>query len=191
MYKKKTSDNTMIQSHLFKPLLKDIVNKSHAFVLLADSICWSDFDEDLSRCFASTGRESLPGRLMIGLHYLKYTYDMSDDGVLEEWVENPYWQYFCGGVYFEHEFPIDSSSMTVWRRYLKKAGLEKMLAETIKAGLRRRLIKKADLKRVNVDTTVQEKNVRFPTDSRLYDRSRERLVKLAKERGIVLRQTYE
>jgi transposase, IS5 family len=191
MYKKSVSGDTMVQSHLFNPLLKDIVNKSHALVLLADSICWSEFDEDLSTCFADTGRESLPGRLMLGLHYLKYTYDMSDEAVLEEWLENPYWQYFCGGTYFEHEFPIDSSSMTVWRRYLKKAGLEKMLAETIKVGLRTRLIKKSELKRVNVDTTVQEKNVRFPTDSRLYDRSRERLVSLAKERGLELRQTYE
>ena len=121
---------------------------------------------------------------MVGLHYLKYAYDMSDEGVLEEWLENPYWQYFCGGEYFEHELPLDSSSMTRWRKRLHKAGSEKMLEESLKAGLREGFIKRTELKRVNVDTTVQEKDVRFPTDARLYDRMREKLVKAAQKRGI-------
>ena len=180
------------QGLLFKPFLRDIVSEGHALVKLANAIDWKSFENGLEECFcADNGRKSLPVRLMVGLHYLKYAYDMSDEGVLEEWLENPYWQYFCGGEYFEHELPLDSSSMTRWRKHLHKAGAEKMLEESLKAGLRQGFIKRTELKRVNVDTTVQEKDVRFPTDARLYDRMREKLVKAAQKRDIKLRQSYK
>jgi len=90
--------------------------------------------------------------------------------VVEGWVENPYWQYFCGGPFFEHRFPIDPSSMTRFKDRLKKAGLEELLKEMIRTGLRGGFIKSSELKRVNVDTTVQEKEVLFLTDTRLYNR---------------------
>ncbi len=127
---------------------------------------------------------------MVGLHYLKYTYGLSDEAMVEGWIENPYWQYFCGGIFFEHALPIDPSSMTRWRERLHGAGLGELLGETIRTGLRGGFIREVELKRVNVDTTVQEKNVRFPTDARLYDCMRVRLVEAARERGIELRQTY-
>lgn len=179
-----------VQPDLFKPLLRDIVDPAHPLIRLADSIDWSAFEDSLEPCFSDTGRQAKPVRLMVALHYLKYAFDQSDESVLAVWIENPYWQYFSGGSYFEHATPLDSSSMTRWRAYLKEAGVEEMLAETIKTGLREKMVKKSDLKRVNVDTTVQEKDIRHPTDSRLYDRSRERLVRAARERGIVLRQSY-
>lgn len=178
------------QLDLFRPRLRDIINADHPLVKLADAVEWKIFEQNLKPLFSDTGRRAKPVRLMIGLQYLKYAFDHSDESVLDAWVENPYWQYFCGGVFFEHTSPIDSSSMTYWRTYLKEAGVEEMLAETIRTGLRGGFVKPADLKRVNVDTTVQEKNVRFPTDARLLDRSRERLVKRARARGIVLRQTF-
>ena len=127
---------------------------------------------------------------MVSLHYFKYTFDLSDDDVLYGWVENPYWQYFSGMKYFEHKLPIHPSSMTRWRKRIGEAGAEELLKETIEAGLRLRAVKTTQLKRVNVDTTVQEKDIRFPTDARLYDRARERLVKEAKKRDICLRQNY-
>jgi len=175
---------------MFRPRLRDIINPDHPLVKLADAVDWRVFERNLKPFFSHTGRQAKPVRLMIGLQYLKYAFNHSDESVLAAWVENPYWQYFCGGVFFEHTAPIDSSSMTYWRAYLKEAGVEEMLAETIRTGLRGGLVKPSDLERVNVDTTVQEKNVRFPTDARLLDRSRERLVKRARARGIVLRQTY-
>jgi IS5 family transposase len=132
----------------------------------------------------------IPTRLMVALHYLKYTLDLSDEQVVRGWVENPYWQYLSGEKFFQHELPIDPSSMTRWRQRIGEAGAEELLKETIQAGLRLKLIKPAQLKRVNVDTTVQEKNLRFPTDARLYDRARERLVAQAQAEGIPLRQTY-
>lgn len=180
------------QRHLYKPFLKEIVWLGHPLVKLADAIDWDSFYDGIIPAFSvDKGRTSLPVRLMVGLHYLKYTYDLSDEAVLEEWLQNPYWQYFTGGEYFEHEIPLNSSSMTRWRKYLKKSGAKKMLDESIKTGLRQKFIKPADLKCVNVDTTVQEKNVRFPTDARLYNRMREKLVKAAEAQGIRLRQSYK
>jgi IS5 family transposase len=179
------------QRHLYKPFLREIVCSDHPLVKLADSIDWESFHDELIPAFSiDKGRTSLPVRLMVGLHYLKYTYDLSDEGVLEAWLENPYWQYFTGGEYFEHELLIDSSSLTRWRKYLKKSGAEKMLQETIKAGLKTGVIKPNEFKRVIADTTSPEKDIRFPTDARLYDRMRETLVKEAKKRGIELRQSY-
>lgn len=188
----KNTGSPEVQGQFFRTFLKDIVSSKHPLIILANTIDWSNFDKELEDCFCSdNGRPSVPSRLMIGLHYLKYTYDLSDEGVLEQWLENPYWQYFTGNTFFEHELPIDSSSMTRWRKYLKKSGAEKMLTESIKVGLRNGFIKKTELKHVNVDTTVQEKNVRYPTDSRLYNRMREKLVKQAMKENINLRQTYK
>jgi len=110
----------------------------------------------------------------------------SDDDVVAGWVENPYWQYLSGMQFFEHDPPIDSSSMTRWRKRIGEAGAEELLKETIAAGLKLKAVKPHQLKRVNVDTTVQEKDIRFPTDTRLYHRARQRLVDAAKQREIPL-----
>ena len=188
----KSNSSGAVQSHLFKPLLRDIVSKRHAMVKLADAIDWKSSEDGLQECFcADNGRPSSPVRLMVALHYLKYASGMSDEAVLDEWLENPYWQYFTGGTYFEHDYPTDQSTMSRWRKRLAKSGAEKMLEESLKTGLREGFIKKAELNRVNVDSTVQEKAVRYPTDARLYDRMRERLVKSARKNGVELRQTYE
>jgi IS5 family transposase len=106
------------------------------------------------------------------------------------WIENPYWQYFCGEQYMQHKFPIDPSSLSKWRKRLREVDLEKLLAETINIGLKTKAIKEKDLERAIVDTTVQEKAIAFPTDSRLYHKARVLLVKLAKRNGIKLKQTY-
>jgi IS5 family transposase len=115
---------------------------------------------------------------------------MSDEAVVRRWVENPYWQYFCGATHYEHQLPIDPSSMTRFRRRIGESGCEKILQATVTAGLNSKTIKAAHLKRITVDTTVQEKAVSFPTDSKLLNRSRVRLVKLCRQNGVVLRQSY-
>lgn len=127
---------------------------------------------------------------MVSLQYLKYTLNLSDEDVVDGWVENPYWQYLSGMKFFEHEPPINPSSMSRWRKRIGEAGAEELLKETIAAGLKLKVVKLHQLKRVNVDTTVQEKGIRFPTDSRLYHRARQRLVDAAKQREIRLRQNY-
>ena len=179
------------QGDLFKVFLKDLVDPAHPLVRLAGQVDWKQFEEALAPVFAEEkGRPSTDVRLVVGLMYLKYAYDLSDADVVAAWVENPYWQHFTGGTFFEHRPPVDPSSLTNWRQRIGAAGAEQMLAETLKTGLKTKMIRPQDLKRVNVDTTVQEKEIRFPTDARLYHRSMEVLVRLAKRHEIQLRQTY-
>jgi len=110
--------------------------------------------------------------------------------VVWQWLENPYWQVFTGETYLQTQPPIDPSSLTRWRKRLGEAGVEELLAETIEAAKRAKVIKSASLKRVIVDTTVMEKAVAHPTDSRLLERCREHLVKAAARHGLTLRQNY-
>ena len=168
-----------------------IIDLAHPLVKLSKVVDWEGLDEMFGKTHCpDNGRPGISTRLMVALHYLKYTYNLSDHDVLKAWVENPYWQYFSGMKYFEHQIPIHPSSMSRWRKRIGEVGAEELLKETIKAGLKLKAVKSFQLKRVNVDTTVQEKEIRFPTDARLYDRARERLVKEAKKRGIKLRQNY-
>ncbi len=178
------------QGALFKTELRYLVDERHPLVKLAGEVDWRQFEASFGSPYSDAGRPGIPTRLMVALHYLKYTFDLSDEAVVQGWVENPYWQFFSGEKFFQFDVPIDPSSMTRWRKRVGEAGAEELLRETIQAGLRLNLIKPAQLQRVNVDTTVQEKNVRFPTDARLLDRARERLVKQAQAEGVQLRQSY-
>ena len=179
------------QRDLFRASLVNIIDPNHQLVKLAKVVEWERLDELFGSTFCpDNGRPGISTRLMVALHYLKYTHNLSDEEVVGTWVENPYWQFFSGMQWFEHRLPINPSSMTRWRKRIGEAGAEALLKETIKAGLKLKAVKPFQLKRINVDTTVQEKEVRFPTDARLYDRARQRLVALAKERSIPLRQNY-
>lgn len=178
-------------SDLFRNRLENMLDQRHELYRLADLIDWSAFDSAFGELYCvDNGCPAKATRLMVGLQYLKHTYGLSDDAVVMRWVENPYWQYFCGEEYFLHQIPIDPSSMTRFRKRIGESGCEKILQATVKAGLQSKTIKPADLKRVTVDTTVQEKAVSFPTDSKLLNRSRMRLVKLCRRQDIVLRQSY-
>lgn len=179
------------QRDLFRPELSKVVSPTHPLVKLAKVVDWQRLDDLFGKTYCpDMGRPAISTRLMVSLHYLKYTHNLSDEDVVTGWVENPYWQYLSGMRFFEHELPIDPSSMTRWRKRIGESGAEALLKETIDAGLKLKAVKPYQLKRVNVDTTVQEKDIRFPTDARLYDRARQRLVDAAKQRGIALRQNY-
>jgi IS5 family transposase len=89
------------------------------------------FDEAFGRFYRPVGRPAKPTRLMVGLHYLKHVYDLSDEEVVERWVENAYWQFFCGFEFFQHEAPIDASTMTRWRKRIGPEGLEEMLKAVV------------------------------------------------------------
>lgn len=179
------------QRDLFRAALVNIIDPNHGLVKLSKVVEWDRLDDLFGSTYCpDNGRPGVSTRLMVALHYLKYTHNLSDEDVVATWVENPYWQYFSGMKWFEHELPINASSMTRWRKRIGEAGAEELLKETIKAGLKLKAVKSFQLKRVNIDTTVQEKEIRFPTDARLYDRARQRLVDFAKERGVKLRQNY-
>ncbi len=127
-----------------------------------------------------------PGRWrsagIAGLLYLKHAYDLSDEAVCERWLENPYWQFFTGEVVFQTRLPCDASSLTRWRQRLGEAGMEELLAHTINAAHAMQAVDARELSRVIVDTTVQEKAIAYPTDSRLLEVARKKLVLLAKRR---------
>lgn len=184
----KPTDN---QNLLFSASLEQILNNSHPMFKLANAIDWSEFEAAFGRLYdPEQGRPAKPIRLMVGLHYLKHTYDLSDEDVVSRWIENPYWQYFCGCTHFQHQLPIDPSLMTKWRKKIKAEGMEKLLEVTIKTALKTKTIKRSELKRLSVDTTVQEKAITFPTDAKLYQKMRERLLSKAKDCDIELRQSY-
>ena len=128
---------------------------------------------------------------MVGLTYLKYLHNLSDEKVIKLFLQSPYWQYFCGFIYFQKETPLETSSLTRFRERLGEEGAEELLKQTIEVAKKTGLLKKTVLRKVIVDTTVQEKNISYPTGSKLINRSREKLVKEAKKENIPLRQSYK
>lgn len=179
------------QGDLFRSRLDQLLNHEHSLFRLAEAIDWQAFDREFAPLYcADKGRPGLPTRLLVGLHYLKHLFNVSDETVVATWLENPYWQYFCGNVYFEHNLPCDPTSLIKWRQRVGAKGFEKLLKETLRAAQRANLLPEKELQQVNVDTTVQEKAVAFPTDARLYHKARRTLVRLAKAHGIPLRQSY-
>jgi IS5 family transposase len=179
------------QCELFAAQLSELLNAKHPLYMLAEWIDWSQFDAAIDACYAEDiGRPGVNTRLMVGLVYLKHAFDESDESLVARWVENPYWQFFCGRQYMQHELPIDPSSLSKWRKRVGAERLEKLLEATIQTALAMKALRPQDLQKVNVDTTVQEKAIAFPTDARLYHAMRAALVRRAGCLGITLRQNY-
>ncbi len=179
------------QDDLFRLQLEQLLDQRHALYQLANRIEWEMAESRFGSLYSEEGRPGIAIRLMVGLHYLKHTFTLSDEEVVARWVENPYWQYFCGETYFQHRMPIDPSQMTRFRKRIGEAGCEFMLGLTIRTGIETKTVTVSALAVVNVDTTVQEKAIAFPTDARLYHKARGALVRMAKRLGIPLRQSYE
>ena len=179
------------QCELFGAHLSELLNHEHPLYVLAERIDWSAFDAAIDACYADElGRPGVNTRLMVGMLYLKHAYDESDESVVARWVENPYWQFFCGLSYMQHELPIDPSSLSKWRKRVGAERLEKLLEATIHTALAMKAVRPAEFQKVNVDTTVQEKAIAFPTDARLYHKMRLALVRRANSLGLALRQNY-
>jgi transposase, IS5 family len=179
------------QLDLFQAQFDQILNPDHPLVVLANKIDWRRFDVALEPCFhPEVGAPALPTRLMVGLLYLKHAFNESDESLLERWVENPYWQYFCGFNTFQHESPLHPTSLVKWRHRMGAERLAELLQETIALALREKKVTPYELRQVNVDTTVQEKNITHPTDSKLFRTAIEKLAAAARQRGLRLRQTY-
>jgi IS5 family transposase len=177
---------------MFLVELEKFIDMNHPLVRLGARIDWASFDATLGGSYHPTqGAPGISTRLMVALHYLKYQTDLSDEDVVAAWVENAYWQHFSGEQYFQHQMPIDPSSMSRWRKRLGEAGAEQMLRATIVAGIEMRVIRPNHLQCINVDTTVQTKAIRYPTDARSYHRCRERLVKAARTSGVKIKQSYQ
>jgi transposase, IS5 family len=180
------------QNDMFRSRLDQIIDMGHPKAVLARQIDWLHLAGRFGECYSlDPGHPALPTRLMAGLHILKFTEDLSDEVLCERWIENPYYQYFCGEEFFRHELPFDRSSMTRWRQRMGAEKLESLLQESLFVAVKLGAAKPADFTQVIVDTTVQEKNAAFPTDAKLAHRARERLVRLADKHDVELRQSYK
>lgn len=177
---------------LFRQTLREQINPTHPLVRLADVIDWDRIKAVCVTRFASRlGCPTTAPRLIAGLLYLQHAFGLTDEDMVWGWVENSYWQVFTGETYLQIEVSLDPSSLTRWRQRLGEEGIEELLAATIAASQRSGAVCKSSLNTVFADTTVMLKAVAHPTDSRLLERSREHLVKAARENGLKLRQNYD
>ena len=180
------------EQDLFRSRLDQIIDVKHPLVTLGRTVDWEFLERQFGAVYADgPGQPPLPTRLMAGLAILKHTYDLSDEVLCERWTENPYYQFFCGEEFFRHRLVFDRSSLTRWRNRMGEERLQALIQESLSVATRTKAIKPSELSRVIVDTTVQPKNDMFPTDVKLLNRAREKLVRLAKLTGVNLRQSYE
>jgi transposase, IS5 family len=175
----------MQQSFLYQNLA-DTLNPRNSLYILAEKIPWNVFDKELSKYYEKFGRPPLAIRLMVSLLILKQMFDLSDEQLIRRWVENPYWQYFSGEEVFQWKPPCDSSELTVFRKRIGSKGAEFIFEVSAKMHG-----KKALEDEVVPDTTVQEKNITFPTDIKLHLKVARWCWKITDLENLELRQSYK
>jgi len=179
------------QKEFFRPALDQIIDLGHPLVRLADTIDWGFLDRTLGDVYKpGAGHTPLPIRLMAGLLILKHMHSLSDEALCARWIENPYFQYFCGEQVFRHELRFDRSSLTRWRQRLGEERLAALLQESLRVAHAIGALATKDLERVVVDTTVQPKAIAHPTDARLTHKAIVKLAAFAQAHDIALRQSY-
>jgi IS5 family transposase len=174
---------------LFRARLDQIINLKHALAQLAGKIDWDFIDSEIAPLYSDQGRPGIETRFAIGLLLLKHIYGLSDEGVCERWVYDPYFQHFTGEEFFQHEFPHERSDLSHWRKRLGDK-LELLLAESLRVAHASGALRTRDLARVTVDTTVQPKAISFPTDAKLLHAAIKGLNRMARTHGVRLRQSY-
>jgi len=207
----------MTNEDFFRSRLEQMIDLRHPLAVLAQRMPWTQIETALAPSFAhreregqvvededlfgpnlqvvgagisAAGRPRLPIRLMVSLLYLKHAFDLSDEEVVERWAENVVWQYFSGQVYYEPRFPCDATQLGRFRRAIGEAGVEELLKATIETAVTTKAVRPNEFERIIVDSTVQEKAIAHPVDSRLLEIARAKLVQAAKAAGITLKQTF-
>lgn len=171
---------------LFRPMLVDFIDNKHELVLLSENIDWDYFEKEFAPLYSDKGSASHPIRFMVGCLLLKHLYNLGDETLAVAWIANPYMQYFCGRVFFEHEFPCDPSNFVHFRKRIDQEGIEKIFAYSVQM----HDTKDKTSNFVLSDTTVQENNTTFPTDAKLCKKVIDYCNKIAEEEGIKQRQRY-
>ena len=174
------------QLNVFRVPLVSVINMEHELVLLAQRIDWEKVEKDFSIYYPELGRPAVPIRKMVGSMLLKQMYNLGDETFVARWIENPYWQYFCGETYFQYDQPYDPSDFVHFRNRIGEEGAQKILKLSISLFDS----KEVNEKEVLIDTTVQEKNITFPTDSKLHKKIIEGCRKISEKENIKLRQRY-
>jgi IS5 family transposase len=177
------------QMDMLRSRLDQIINMEHELVRLSREVAWVWIDDEIAPLFSEKGRPGLPSRFAVGLLLLKHIYGLSDEQVCDRWVYDPYFQYFTGEEFFQHSFPHERSDLTHWRKRIGSK-LDKLLAESLRIAHATGALKTKDLARVTVDTTVQPKDITFPTDAKLLHAAIKGLNRLVKEHAVPVRQTY-
>ncbi len=174
------------QRNLMYPDLLEQLNPKHPLLRLAKAIPWNELEEYFLPLYSKTGRPAKPIRLMVGLILLKQIENLSDERVVEAWVQNPYYQSFCGVQCFQWRFPCEPSDLVHFRKRIGERGAEKIFSISIalhgEAALESHLV---------IDTTVQEKNITFPTDTKLRMKAISKCWKIAQKEGLILRRSYK
>ena len=201
----------------FRSRLDTMIDMRHPLVVLAARLPWQRIEQALAPKFAhqdrpakqrssadllgehevefgggvsNAGRPRLGVRLMASLLYLKNSFNLSDEELVQRWSENVYFQFFSGLEYFEPRLPCDATQIGRFRRAIGEEGLEQLLKATIDTAVEIKAVKPAELERVIVDSTVQSKAIAHPVDSRLLEIARHKVVSAARRCGIALKQTY-
>ena len=201
----------------FRARLDQMIDLRHPLAVLANRLPWPDIEAALAPAFerknrqgqvvefsdifgtalatvgtgvSAAGRPRLPIRLMASLLYLKHAFNLSDEELVIRWSENVVWQYFGGQAYYTPKLPCDATQIGRFRTAIGESGVEKLLKATIDAAVQAKVVKPAEFERVIVDTTVQEKAIAHPVDSRLLEIARSKIVQAAKRSGITLKQSY-
>jgi transposase, IS5 family len=183
----KSVEQKQAQTDIFRPLLASFINLEHSLIKLGERIDWKGLEKSFSEFYSKTGTPSKPVRLMAGLLMLKQMFNLSDEVVVEQWKQNAYYQYFTGEIYFQWDLPCDASDLVHFRKRIGEDGALKILKLSI--DLHADKVKKAT--EVLVDTTVEEKNITFPTDTKLAVKIIKKCHKIADKQGVTLRQNYK
>jgi transposase, IS5 family len=176
--------------HFLNKSIEGFADMEHALILLSQNIDWEKIEIAFEGHYCVYGRKAIRTRLLVGLQMLRYMYNLSDEAICSMWVENPYFQYFCGEKLFQYKLPMDRSSMTRWRKRIGDEKMAEILTESLEAAKRVGALREKDMERVAVDTTVQEKAVDYPSDIKLsYDAIID-LGREAKKSVLTLKQNY-
>lgn len=167
-------------------MLIDFIDNTHELVLLAEKVDWNYFEKEFASLYSKKGNASHPIRFMVGCLLLKHLYNLGDETLASAWIMNPYMQYFCGRVFFEHQFPCDPSNFVHFRKRIGEKGIEKIFSYSV----RMHDAKTSTSNFVLSDTTVQENNTTFPTDAKLCKKVIDYCNKIAENEGIKQRQRY-
>jgi IS5 family transposase len=210
-------ESSAMTDDFFRNRLHHMIDLRYPLAVLANRMSWQEIEASLAQRWArqvkagkkiedldlfgpvsvvasggisNAGRPRLLTRLMVALLYLKHAFKESDEDVIQRWGETPTLQYFSGNEYFEHQWPCDPTQLGRFRKALGEEGVEELLARTMEVAVTIKLIAKKELTRVIVDSTVQEKAVAYPTDSKLLETARSKMVEFSKANGSELKQNY-
>jgi IS5 family transposase len=173
------------QGQFLMPDLPTMLDARQPLYRLAQTIDWKQFETAFGALYADEGRPALPIRRMVGLLLLKQLHNLSDERVVEQWILNPYFQFFCGEHEFQWSAPCEASELVHFRHRIGPGGAEKLLAASVALHG-----DKAKEKEVVMDTTAQEKAITFPTDAKLHAKIVCTARRIAQRTGLVLRQSY-